>query len=68
MSTYKFVLGIFAVCIGVYILLNLAWFYSSETYKPNHALYDTTFHEENLDQLWTVYRKGHTEKGWENSD
>jgi len=62
MKPYRYILITFLIGILAYVALNIAWYYSSETYKPNHVLVDTTVHFEDMAKLWTEYRKGHTEK------
>lgn|GEM_PF-4768273 len=67
MKPYRLIVLSFIIGAVVYVVLILAWNYSSHDFKPNNLFVDTTIHSEDLSQLWTKYRKGHTHKDWQHN-
>lgn len=62
MKPYKFAVYTALICVFSYFLLNAAWHFSSTDYKPSNIFFDAERRHEEIDLLWQVYRKGHSEK------
>ena len=61
-TTQKAIILTFLVVIGVYGTLNLVWNLTSTEFLPSNAIFDMTRRPEQIELLWTKYRKGHTTK------